>query len=117
MPDARVAVESLEAGDWPIHQVEGYPGALYQFAAGFLALEAGDHAAAIARVDILTPHLETIEHWPLLMHLRATAEMARGNALGAATQLEMAMHRGARPSVAEGTRMLLDATLANLHMA
>lgn len=117
MPEALSSAASLEAENWPVHQVEGYPGAMYQFARGLLALEGGDYDEAIARVDSLAPHLETIEHWPLLMYLRAIAEMGRGNALSAATQLEMALHRGARPSVAEGTRMLLDATLANLHMA
>ncbi|QEE60350.1 AAA family ATPase [Salinibacterium sp. dk2585] len=117
MPEAQAAVEACEAGPWPKRQIEGYPGAMYQVAAGLVAAERGDYPAALARVDVMEAHLETIEHWPLFMYLKSLAHMGLGGALAGATQLEMALLRSARPSVAEGTKALLDATLANLHMA
>lgn len=114
MPDALALVEIGRHAEWSVASREGYVGSFYQIAEGQLALEAGDFDGALERVNIMAPHLETIEHWPLFMHLQSMAMLGQGRALEAATVLGEAMKRGARPSVTAQTTARLDAVRALL---
>lgn len=114
MPDALSLVEVGREEQWPVGTREGYVGALFQVAEGMLALEQGDFDGALGRVNVMARHLETIEHWPLFMHLQSLAMLGMGRALEAATVLGEAMKRGARPSVTTQTTIRLDAMRALL---
>src|SRR5690554_1137303 len=114
MPEALALVQVGRHEQWPVGNREGYVGALFQVAEGVLALEEGDFDTALERVNVMAPHLETIEHWPLFMHLQCLAMLGKGRALEAATVLGEAMKRGARPSVTAQTTIQLDATRAIL---
>lgn len=117
MPEARALIEVAHNKRWPVGSREGYAGALYQLAEGVAALDEGDFGAALGRVRVMAPHLDTIEHWPLFMHVQSLAMLGTGRALEAAVVVGEAMQRGGRPSVTEHTRIRLDATRALLFTA
>jgi LuxR family maltose regulon positive regulatory protein len=117
IPEALALAVEARSETWADGQREGYIGALYQVAEGMIALEGGDFEKALSHVTVMSPHLETIEHWPLFMHLQSMALLGSGRALEAVTTLTSAMQRGARPSVTPYTRVRLDAIRATLFTA
>lgn len=117
LPEAQALVELARSQTWPDGQREGYLGALYQIAEGWLALEAADFDRALSHVTVMEPHLDTIEHWPLFIQLRCLAMLGMGNAPAAATALASTLGRGARPAVTPYVRASLDATRSLLFTA
>ncbi|WP_349899508.1 helix-turn-helix transcriptional regulator [Parafrigoribacterium soli] len=80
MDDAAQFIETARTETWPEGWRDGYYGAMYQLAESFLALEAFDTDLAERHIQALAPHLDTIEHWPLILHLNAMICLTGGRA-------------------------------------
>lgn len=117
LPEALTLIEVAHDEIWPDGQAEGYLGALYQIAEGWLALESGDFTKALNHVSVMEPHLQTLEHWPLFMQLRCMAMLESGQAGAALIALGSVLQRGARPEISAPVRAGLDATRALLLIA
>lgn len=78
----RVAREMRERSDalgWPEGAMNDYRGALYHYAACWERLEAFDHEGAQHHVDVMAPHLDTLEYQPYFVVLRAFIGAVRAN--------------------------------------
>ncbi|AWB90231.1 hypothetical protein C2138_12350 [Salinibacterium hongtaonis] len=117
MDEAQRCVDQARREVWPDGIDADYTGALYQVAEAMLSIENGDYSEALARVELMAPHLDTIEHWPLFMYVQSAAMLGLGRPLEAATVLERALRRGARPQITPVTRRRLDAVLSLLLLA
>lgn len=108
-------VADVDARRWPEGSVDGYTGALHQVAQAVLALEALDAAGAQAALDRLAPHLETIEHWPLVAHVQAHVDLLASGAQTALERLGSTRRvQARRQSTHAAAATLLDATHALL---
>lgn len=80
--DIHQAEEWLRIGEerhWPADLIDGYAGTLFRLSQAQCALEHGDLALAEKMLDLVWHEVETIEHWPLMAHVRALVDLADGN--------------------------------------
>lgn len=117
LDEARQLAEVAHSAPWPKGQIDGYLGALGHVADSLIAIDELRLADAQHHIDVMAPHLETIEHWPLFMIAQAMIHQAKGNAGEGATRLQAAMARGNRPAITPVTRVWLDSTRAWLLVA
>lgn len=117
MDEAQRAIDQARDEYWPEGIDADYTGALYQVAEAMVCIEKGDYEGALSRVELMSPHLGTIEHWPLFMYVQSMALLGMGRALEAATALEQSLRKGERPQITTVTRRRLDAVLSLLLLA
>ena len=122
---ARDLVEEARRRSWPDGWPDGYMGSMYRLAEAVLAVEELDAAGAQTHLDALAPHLETIEHWPLLTYVQATVDLVAGRPAAALERFDatLRLHRERRSSTAlngrhlDATRMLLLVATGRAHDA
>ncbi|PWB97669.1 helix-turn-helix transcriptional regulator [Salinibacterium hongtaonis] len=117
MTEARWRVAEAREEGWPSSNRFEYPEAFLHIAEAMLSVETGDYAEALTRVSLLSPGVDTTEHWPLFAHVQAMALLGMGRPLEAATALEQALRPGARPALMPVSRRRLDAVLSLLLIA
>lgn len=101
---------------WDESIMADYAGSLLHAAQARLFIERGDLDRADEELDIVWRIIDTIEHWPMLAHLRAIVAIGRGEAdAGRERFRALRSRRGARLSPAQ-TR-LLDLTDSSLALA
>lgn len=95
-----------------------YSASGHHLAAAYLALERFDSGAARAELDELAAHESTIEHWPIIAHLRAVAASVDGAAYLGLDRLarDIADH-ASRPPVSRTMLSQLAVTRADLLLA
>ena len=113
---ARVAAGELRAS--PNGWRGTYTGAGHHLAAAYLALERFDAGGARDELERLAPHEPTIEHWPIIAHLRAVAALLEGSPyLGlAGLDRDIASH-ATRPAPSRQMSTQLQVTRADLLLA
>lgn len=112
---AREWIAVAEARRWPRDVHGGYAGCLLHVARAQLAVERLDLDEAYAALDLMGPHLETIEHWPLLGHVRALADLVGGRAAHGLEEFRaLRRRRTGRFGISDWARRRLDATEALL---
>ncbi|WBU37526.1 LuxR C-terminal-related transcriptional regulator [Homoserinibacter sp. YIM 151385] len=115
---AREAVERLAARVRPEGWRHSYSGSLHAISEAVVALERFDTAAALDAVGRLAAHERTIEHWPMIASIRATASLMRGDLLNGEHALRRVMReRGARAGTSPMMRGMLLSVLADLLIA
>lgn len=65
---------------WDDSILDGYPGSMLRMAQARLFIESGDLARADDALSSVWHTIDTIEHWPMLAHLRALVDIGRGEA-------------------------------------
>lgn len=75
---ARDQVEAILSETWPVEVLDEYAGSPARMAQAQVALDDLDFDTAEQALDTIWPIIDTIEHWPLLAHQRAVAEVGRG---------------------------------------
>lgn len=116
MDDAVQFIETARTEAWPEGWRDGYYGAMYHLAESFLALEEFDTERAERHIQALAPHLDTIEHWPLILHLNAMICLTAGRAAEGVAMLRSERSKHARkPNSFTGAQ--LDATTSLLLLA
>lgn len=71
---ARRSLAAIVDADWPETWRDGYMGAPARIARAWTMIDDADPAAALAELDVLDPHLQTIEHWDLILTPRVIAK-------------------------------------------
>lgn len=95
-----------------------YSAAGFHIARGLLAVEAFDPRRAVEEMDQLERHFATIEHWPLILRVRALAAMLDGSSAAAAERLPLDIRdRARRSQTSAAMRALLVSTRADLLLA
>lgn len=117
MRQAADAVAAIESGGWEERWSSDYVGSFYILAKTFLALDRGDYAAAQAALDVVAPHVPTIEHWPLFVYLQSTIELARGHAAEHLVMIDTELTNRPRPPVGSYLQDWLDLARAQLLLA
>lgn len=108
----------VRSGTWPPGLVDGYSGALYQVAEAVAALEESDAARAQQHLDVLAPHLATIEHWPLIAQVQSMADLLRDGPETALARFDAAVRtHGSRQPAHRASAAGLEATRAALLVA
>jgi LuxR family maltose regulon positive regulatory protein len=117
MPAARRLAAEVAAGPWPDEVRDGYSGAPYHVAELLGALERFDLREAQQHIDVLGPHLPTLEYRPLFVALQAVVHGLAGRAELGLQELDRyaAEDRGHRRSSAPDTSVLQSVT-ALLHL-
>ena len=77
---ARSELASIDPAAWPSGWLNAYAGAFRNVAQAWVHLDDGDPAAALAELDLLGPHFETIEHWEFVATPTAVARAMLGHA-------------------------------------
>lgn len=118
MRSARSRIDAAQARTSPQAWRGTYSAAGHHLAAAYDALERFDSEAARAELGELSDHEATIEHWPIIAHLRAVAALIdRAPSFGlAGLERDIAQH-AARPSTSESMQMLLAAGKVDLLLA
>ncbi len=100
MDRAEPLTRRVRAGIWPPGMLEGYSGTLYHVAEALAALEEFDSAGAQRRLDVLGPHLSTIEHWPLIAQVQAMVDLLHLGPEGALARFDATVrsHAGRQPA-------------------
>lgn len=107
---ARELLADSPAAQWPEGWLTGYQGALHQLAGALVALEQFDVATAERHLEVLAPHAETIEHWPLIAHTRAMVDLAAGRGVGALERFDATRRRHAERRSSDTLGDRLDVT-------
>ena len=115
---ARSRIQSAEARTTPQGWRGTYTAAGHHLAIAYDALERFDGDAARAELSELAPHEATIEHWPVIAHLRAVASLVDGaSALGlVGLERDIAQH-ASRPPTSDAMMSLLAITRIDLLLA
>lgn len=85
---ARAELASLDPQAWPQAWLNAYAGAFRNVAQAWVHLDDGDPGAALAELELLAPHVETIEHWEFIATPTALAQAMLGHATEAEAWLE-----------------------------
>lgn len=110
--------ERVRAGSWPPGLVDGYSGALYHVAEAVQALEELDTVRAQRHLDVLEPHLATIEHWPLITQVQAFVDLVSDGPEPALVRFDADVHTHGRHQAAHRASVpALEATRAMLLVA
>lgn len=111
MTDAGIRTEEAESRTWSPELVDGYAGSLLRIAQAIAAVERFDFVSARERIEAVWPHAETIEHWPLLLWVRALVDIGSGDAeAGLERFRELRERRSARRGATAATQRRLDVT-------
>lgn len=113
LDEAIRVVEISRAEPWPEGWYDGY---IYHVAEAHLALEEFDFDRALHHMNLLAPHFDTIEHWPVILQAQSLARLGRGEITGAIAALETEPGRRSR-SLTAHIRLQLDVTRALLFLA
>lgn len=83
MKSAAASVALVDEGRWPAAIRNDYPGATYHLAKAIQAMEDFDVEGARRHVEVLAPHMATLEYRPYFVAIEALADLAEGSpALG-----------------------------------
>lgn len=115
MTAARVRLEAEDRRTRPQGWQGTYTAAGYHLARGVDALERFDGAGARDELAPLGPHELTIEHWPVIAHVRALSHLVDGNPEAGLASLDedLAAHRD-RPAISATMTGILTADRADL---
>ena len=118
MTAARSEIEVGEQRSRPQGWQGTYTAAGYHLARAYDALERFDAGSARRELEMLRPHESTIEHWPLIAHLRALSHLVDGEPETGLASLEgdIAAH-AERPAISRSMSGVLAADRAELLMA
>ena len=118
MPAARRRLESDGRRSRPQGWQGTYTSAGHHLARAYDSLERFDVSGARAELDVLRQHEPTIEHWPVIAHLRAVSYLVEGNPKEGLAALEgnLAAH-ATRPAISTTMSGLLAADRATLLLA
>lgn len=118
MRSARSRIEAARSRASPQGWRGTYSAAGHHLAAAYDALERFDSDAARAELGELAAHEATLEHWPVIAHLRAVAALIdRAPSFGlAGLERDIAQH-ATRPPTSESMQMLLAAGKVDLLLA
>lgn len=78
--EAAVPLAEAESRRWDDDLYRGYAGSMLHIARAAVAVEHLDLEVADDALDAVWGHIDTIEHWAALVHLRALVDIARGEA-------------------------------------
>ena len=118
LPAGRRWIETATARPWPDAMVAEYPGSLLLAARAQVAMEEGSFDEADALLDRVWPIIDTIEHWRVLVNLRASIAWAAGRPEEGRYLLRaLRAARGARYGGGRPHSRLLDTTDALLSLA
>lgn len=117
MDRARALAARIRAGSWREEAVNGYRGAFLHLAEAVIDLEDGDYLGARARLDVMAPHLDTLEHWPLFAYVLALCDLGLGTPAHSDVVLKRELRDRRRASITSLTGTLLTATRAHLLLA
>ena len=82
--NAARTLDRIREDDWPEPWLAGYAGSLGRLGRAWIALSSDSPERVLAELDVLDPHVDTIEHWDLIAVARALAESRLGHARSAA---------------------------------
>ncbi|WP_158277144.1 LuxR family transcriptional regulator [Serinibacter arcticus] len=103
---------------WPPDKIDDYQGTYLRVAQVVLALEDGKPAEAEAWLDRIWPILPTVEHWSVLLQVRAFLDVRRGRPLEGLERMDRVRRsRRSRTGAPEPVLRRLDETAALLHLA
>ncbi len=88
LASARAELASLDPHAWPQAWLNAYAGAFRNVAQAWVHLDDGNPGAALEELELLAPHLETIEHWEFIATPTALAQAMLGHATEAEAWLE-----------------------------
>lgn len=77
---AAVWLELADGRVWPPERLDEYAGSLLRLAQAQTAVDELDFPRAAAALDTIWPIVDTIEHWPLMAHVRALVDIGTGQA-------------------------------------
>lgn len=80
VPQAKRWLATASEHVWPEALLRGYAGSMLRVAQAQVAVEDLRFDEAAAHLDDIWAQAETIEHWPLLVHVRAQVALGRGRA-------------------------------------
>ncbi|MGP6170821.1 LuxR C-terminal-related transcriptional regulator [Microbacterium sp. A204] len=101
---------------WADDILNEYAGSLLRMAQAKIQIEHGELDRAEAALDSVWPIIDTIEHWPLLAHLRAQIDICRGEA-DAGLERFRALRRSRGSRTTRPQTRLLDLTDSSLALA
>lgn len=101
---ARRSLAAIVDADWPQTWRDGYMGAPARIARAWSMIDDADPAAALAELDVLDPHLETIEHWDLILTPRVIAKTMLGRRQEAAHRFQRTSSTRVRRSTLPAAR-------------
>lgn len=103
---------------WSEAILDDYAGSMLRIAQAAVAVERLDFIDAQEQIASIWPHVDTIEHWPLLAHLRAMVDLAQGDAdLGLERFQALRQRRSARRGATTAMQRRLDVTESLLLLA
>lgn len=117
MLTARDLVTRIRSRTWPEASINGYRGAFVHLAEALLAIEDLDFARARERLEVVRPHLATLEHWPLFAHVFALCDLGLGQPARSDLTLKRELRDRRRASISSLTGAMLSATRATLLLA
>lgn len=80
VPQAAHWLTTASEHTWPSPYLRGYPGSMLRVAQALVAVERLRFDEADDHLDDIWSQVDTIEHWPLLVHARALTSLGRGRA-------------------------------------
>ncbi|MGJ9412634.1 LuxR C-terminal-related transcriptional regulator [Aeromicrobium sp. CF4.19] len=111
LTEAGPRIADAQARSWPKELVDGYAGSMLRIAQAIEAMERSDFVTSRERIDAVWSHIDTIEHWPLLVHLRALIDIGQGDGdAGLERFREVRQRRSARRGASATTQRRLDVT-------
>ncbi|MEG3615285.1 helix-turn-helix transcriptional regulator [Isoptericola haloaureus] len=95
---ARAELAVVQPDAWPTGWVDGYQGAFRSIAQAWVHIDDGDAEAALAELEPLAPHLDTLEHWEFAVAAGAVAQALQGHASEAERRLGQVRRERVRPT-------------------
>ena len=113
---ARRWIDTAFARPWPDTVLNEYQGSMLRIAQAWMLLENDDLDAAETAVDSVWHIIDTIEHWPVIAHVRATIDICRGHAHEGLERVQALRRLRGRHMPRSQARML-DLTESSLRLA
>lgn len=113
----RAELASVRADAWPESWIDAYQGAFRNIAQAWVHIDDGDPQAALAELALLTPHLDTIEHWEFAAGASAVAQAMDGHAAEAERWLDELRRARLRPTTLPSIKGRLGAMRGILRLA
>jgi LuxR family maltose regulon positive regulatory protein len=114
---ARALVARIRSGVWRGDAINGYRGAFLHLAEAIIGVDEADFTGARDRLQVMAPHLDTLEHWPLFAWVLALCDLGLGVPAHSDVVLKRELRDRRRASITSLTGMVLLATRANLLLA
>ncbi|MFJ4044428.1 LuxR C-terminal-related transcriptional regulator [Microbacterium sp. NPDC089987] len=116
MISARSWIDKALRQPWHDGMLQEYQGSMLLIAHARAQIEGGDLDGAEESLDGVWHIIDTIEHWPLLVHVRSIIDICRGDSqLGLERLHAVRRQRGSR--IPRRQARLLDLTESSLHLA